>query len=135
MVFNTAKFEAISFAWKCNLLNPDIVLPNFPFDLDHSIVEIVKSILQETFMRLFGMYYDSNLLFKRHIRKIASKNQKAVTSLQMLGNTIGKIEIKVIYQTVLICILLLLINAMPTWCPGQTHLNIYGKTICKDVRS
>lgn len=51
MVFNSAKFETISFPWKCNLVNPDIVLPNFPFVLDNAIVQIVKSILQETFMR------------------------------------------------------------------------------------
>lgn len=88
MVFDPAKFKAIRFFRKRNLLNLDIKLPALPFAQDLTVIRIVKPTPKDASMRWLGVYYDARLSFKRHVEKMASKGQRAVADLKMLGNTI-----------------------------------------------
>lgn len=73
MVFDPAKFKAIHFSHKRNFFNLDIELLAPPFTQDLTIIRIVKPTPKDTSMRWLGIYYDARLLFKRHVKKMASK--------------------------------------------------------------
>lgn len=133
MVFDPAKFEAIHFSRKRNLLNLDIELPAPPFAQDPMVIRIVKPTPKDASMRWLGVYYDARLSFKRHVEKMASKGRRAVAGLKMLGNTVQGVETKVIRRAVHACILPILTYAAPAWWPGRTRLNKHGKTIRNGV--
>lgn len=69
------------------------------------------------------------LSFKCHAKKMASKTQKAVASLNMLGKIIQRVKTKVMRQAVYIYILPILTYGTPAWWPGRICLNKQGKTI------
>ena len=133
MVFDPAKFEAIHFSRKRNLLNLDIELPAPPFAQDSTVIRIVKPTSKDASMRWLGVYYDARLSFKRHVEKMASKSQRAIAGFKMLGNTIQGVETKAICRAVHACILPILTYAAPAWWPRRTRLNKHGKTIQNDV--
>ena len=66
MIFDPAKFEAIHFSQKRNLLNLDIEWPTPPFAQDSVITRIVKSTPKDSSMRWLGVYYDARLSLKCH---------------------------------------------------------------------
>ena len=134
MVFDPAKFEAIYFFRKRNLLNLDIELPTLPFAQDPMVTRFVKSTLKDFSIRWLGVYYDARLSFKRHVEKMASKDRRAVAGLKMLGNTIQGVETKVIRRAVYACILPILTYAAPAWWPDRTRVNKHGKTIRNGVK-
>lgn len=89
----------------------------------------MKLTAKDSSMRWLSVYFDSRLLFKRHVEKMASKAQKAVAGLNMLGNTVQGVETKIMWRAVHACILLIVTYAAPAWWPGRTRLNKQGKTI------
>lgn len=129
IVFNPVKFKAIYFSYKRNFFNQDIELPAPLFAQDLMVICIVKPTPKDASIRWLGNYYDARLLFKHYIEKMASKKQRVIAGLKMLGNTIQGIETKIICQVVCVCILLILTYAAPAWWPGRTRLNKHGKTI------
>lgn len=84
-------------------------------------------------MRWLGIYFDSRLSFKYHAKKMASKGQKAVSGLNMLGNTVQGVKPYVMRQIVHACILLILVYAAPAWWPGKNRLDKKGKVIRNGV--
>ncbi len=88
MVFDSAKFEAIYFFQKRNLLNLGIELPTPLFAQNLMVTRIVKPTPKVFSMRLLGVYNDARFLFKRPVEKMASKSRRAVAGFKMLENTI-----------------------------------------------
>lgn len=81
-------------------------------------------------MRWLGVYFDSCLLsFKCHVEKMTSKGRKAGPRLNMLGNTVQRLEPFVMRQVVHACILLILTHAAPAWWPRNNRLDKKGKVI------
>ena len=64
---------------------------------------------------------------------MASKGRKAVSGLNMLGNTVQGVEPYVMRQAVHACILPILTYAAPAWWPGKNRLDKKGKVIRNGV--
>ena len=96
MSFDPNKFEAIHFFRKRNFDNVNIQLP--PSSGAHYNAEprIVKPTPKYSAMRWLGVYSDSRLSFKW--QKMASKGRKAMSGLNMLGNTVQGVEPYVMRQ-------------------------------------
>lgn len=80
-------------------------------------------------MRWLGVYFDSRLLFKEHVAKMASKRRKAVSSLKMLVNTIHGVEPIIMRKAIHACILPILTYEAPVWWSGCSCISEKGKTI------
>lgn len=84
-------------------------------------------------MRWFGVYFDTRFSFKNHAEKMASAARKAVSGLNMLGNTVRGVDVRIIRRAVHACILPLLTYAAPAWWNGRSCINNAGKTIRNGV--
>ncbi len=91
------------------------------------VTRIVKLTPKDFSMRWLGFYYNVRLSLKRHVEKMASKGQRAIAGLKMLGNTIQGVETKVIRQEVHVSILPILTYSAPVWWPGHACVNKHGK--------
>ena len=132
MSFDPNKFEAIHFSRKRNFDNVNIQLPPSPGAPYNAEPRIVKP-TPNSAMRWLGVYFDSRLSFKCHAEKMASKGRKAVSGLNMLGNTVQGVEPYVMRQAVHACILPILTYAAPAWWPGKNRLDKKGKVIRNGV--
>lgn len=96
LVFDPAKFEAIHFSRRRDTTNPPIELPPPPFLSDQRTIRVVQPVSKTSSMRWLGVYFDTRLSFKNHAEKMDSKGRKAVSGLNMLGNTVRGVDVKVI---------------------------------------
>ncbi len=133
LIFDPAKFEAIHFSRRRNTPNPPIELPTPPFLQDQTMVRIVKPVTKTSAMRWLGVYFDTRLSFKNHAEKMASKGRKAVAGLNMLGNTVRGVDVKVMRRAVHACILPILTYAAPAWWAGRTRISNAGKSVRSGV--
>lgn len=132
LIFDPAKFEAIHFSRRRDTRNPPINLPPPPFLSDQgTTVREVQPVSKTSSMRWLGVYFDTRLSSKNHAEKMASKGRKAVPGLNMLGNTVRSVDVKVIQRAVHACILPILTYAAPVWWAGRTRINNAGKKISK----
>lgn len=76
-----------------------------PFSQDQTIIRIVQPVSKTSAMRLLGVYFDTRLSFKTHAEKMASKGRRAVSGLNMLGNTVRGVDVKIVRRAVYACIL------------------------------
>lgn len=84
-------------------------------------------------MRWLGVYFDTRLSFKNHAEKVASAARKAVSGLNMLGNTVRGVDVRIIRRADHACILPILTYAAPAWWNGRSRINNAGKTIRNGV--
>lgn len=133
MVFDSAKYKAIHFSRKKHFPNSPIHLPGPPFSPNAVEPRIIRPINKHSSMRWLEAHFDSQLSFKEHISKMASKGRKVVARLKMLANTIHGVEPLIMRKAIHACILPILTYGAPTWCSGRTRLNREGKTICNGI--
>lgn len=133
LIIDPAKFEAIYFSRRRDTTNPPINLPPPPFLSDERAIRVVQPVSKTSSMRWLGVYFDTRLSFKNHAEKMASKGRKAIAGLNMLGNTVRGVDVKVIRRAVHACILLILTYAAPAWWAGRNRVNNGGKTVRNGV--
>lgn len=96
-------------------------------------IRVVQPVSKTSTMRWLGVYFDTRLSFKSHAEIMASKGRRAVAGLNMLGNTMKGVDVKVIRRAVHACILPILTYAATAWWGGRTRINNAGKTIRNGV--
>ena len=133
MSFDPSKFEAIHFSRKQNFDDVNIQLPPSPDASYSTEPRIVKPTPKHLAMRWLGVYFDSRLSFKYRSEKMSSKGRKAVSGLNMLGNTVRWVERYVLHQAVHACILPILTYAAPAWWPGKDRPDKKGEIIRNGV--